>query len=148
MSPGPNGTGLIISCGHVTTNLIPVLAGVPDFAKARRIDMGGSHITEAMSQQMHVNMITRRTYDLKGFIGTCQAEQLKHRFCYLAPAFEFANEIRSAYERPLDRRCVIQLPFTPQPVPSEEDLAAKTAMRKEQGRRLQELSAKRNHISA
>jgi len=49
----------------------------------------------------------------------------------------------SASSRPTDARCIIQLPFTPQPVPSEEELAARTAMRREQGLRLQELSQKR-----
>lgn len=140
---GSASDGLVVSSGHNSTTVLALLQGKPVFGTARRLEVGGAHVSESLLSLTHLHSIARRNPGLRSFVAPVQAEELKHRFAYLAPAFQFSAQLSAALGRPVDQRCIIQLPFTPQPVPSEEELAAKTAMRKEQGRRLQELSAKR-----
>lgn len=57
-------TGLIISCGHHTTHIVPVIKGTPDLINCRRIDVGGYHITYYLHKLLqlkypaHYNAIT------------------------------------------------------------------------------------------
>lgn len=57
-------TGLVISCGHHTTHIIPVIKGVPDLINCRRIDVGGYHMTYYLHKLLqlkypaHYNAIT------------------------------------------------------------------------------------------
>jgi len=135
--------GLVISAGHSATTVLPIVDGKPDYRHCSRLDVGGSHMTDFLLQQVYVSSALQRNPALRSFISASQAEELKHRFSYLSPAHQFMDDMNSASGRLTDARCIIQLPFTPQAVPSEEELAARTAMRREQGMRLQELSQKR-----
>lgn len=57
-------SGLVISCGHHTTHIIPVINGIPDLLNTRRIDVGGYHITYYLHKLLqlkypaHYNAIT------------------------------------------------------------------------------------------
>jgi len=77
---------------------------------------------------------------LRGYVTPVQAEQLKHRFCYLTPMLEYARITAELANSAVD---VIQLPFTPISVPSHAELMQKASARREQGLRLQELTKKR-----
>lgn len=56
--------GLIVSVGYHTTHIIPILDGKADAMNARRINIGGYHITSYMHKLLqlkypvHVNAIT------------------------------------------------------------------------------------------
>ena len=56
--------GLIVSIGHHATHIIPVLDGKADMTNAKRINLGGFHITSYMHRMLqlkypaHVNAIT------------------------------------------------------------------------------------------
>ena len=67
--------GLIISIEYHATHIIPVIDGKADISKAKRINLGGFHITSYMHRLLqlkypaHVNAIT-----------LSRAEVLKHRY--------------------------------------------------------------------
>lgn len=56
--------GLIVSIGYQATHIIPILDGKADVASAKRINLGGFHITSYMHRLLqlkypvHVNAIT------------------------------------------------------------------------------------------
>lgn len=47
-------SGLIVSCGYQSTHILPVLYGKVDIQHARRIDIGGFHITNYLHRLLQL----------------------------------------------------------------------------------------------
>lgn len=127
--------GIIVSGSHSASHVLPVVEGKVDFHNVKRLDVGGRSMTDFMMQLVHLQHPPLRSY-----VTPIQAEELKHRFCYLTAMQEYSQVVAHLSNSQVD---AIQLPFTPISVPSHAELMQKAAARREQGLRLQELSAKR-----
>lgn len=46
--------GLIVSCGYQSTHIVPILSGKADVKHARRIDVGGFHITNYLHRLLQL----------------------------------------------------------------------------------------------
>jgi len=134
---GPDGDlpqyGVIVSSSHSASHVLPIVEGKIDFKNVKRIDVGGNEMTEFTEKLLHLQHPLLRPY-----VTPVQAEELKHRFCYLTGMSQYLECAKHLASNPVD---VIQVPFTPAAVPSQAELDQKYAARREQGLRLQELTA-------
>lgn len=129
------GHGIIVSASHSTSHVLPIVDGRVDFEQVKRLDVGGRAMTDCMAQLVHLQHPHIRAYT-----NPLQAEELKHRFCYITGMQQYGEAATRLSREAVD---VIQLPFTATPVPTHAELMQKSATRREQGLRLQEISAKR-----
>ncbi|KAJ9111080.1 hypothetical protein QFC19_001278 [Naganishia cerealis] len=134
-------SGLIINMGNMSTTLIPVLNGKSLMNRAKRIPWGGSQASD----------LTLRLMQLKypGFpmrVSPRQANYIAHRTLRFATDYETELSTLSSPTVMAKASTSVQFPY---PVPdvvhrSEEELAAMAEKRKEQGKKLQEITQKRN----
>lgn len=124
---------LIINYGHTTTHVMPIVGSrfVSNFA--RRINIGGSLVTESLMKTLQ----TRFFYN-RGMMTWPLAQELILRYCYTAP--DYFQELENLKKTGQIR---IQLPWTAPAQPSEEETKRRTQQRKDQGQRLRELMAKK-----
>lgn len=98
--------GLIISIGYYTTHVIPVLGGIPQYTKIRRINLGGFQIITFLHRLLqlkypvHVNAIS-----------LSRIEWLLHTHCSVA--YDYLEELKKwssleFYEKNVKK---IQLPY-------------------------------------
>ncbi|KAJ8894423.1 hypothetical protein PR048_007076 [Dryococelus australis] len=135
----PDGeTGLIVNCGYHTTYVLPVITGKVDRSCARRINIGGFHITNYLHRLLqlkypaHFNAIT-----------LSRAELLVHEQCYIAEDYqeELQQWGNSDYYDQHVRR--IQLPYAaPASVPGLTP-EQQRERRRELARRLIEINARK-----
>ncbi|KAJ9096620.1 hypothetical protein QFC20_006382 [Naganishia adeliensis] len=134
-------SGLVINMGHMSTTLIPVLDGKSMMNRAKRIPWGGSQASE----------LTLKLLQLKypGFpmrVSPKQANYIAHRTLRFATSYDEELSALSSPTAMASASTSIQFPY---PVPeapqrSEEELAAMAEKRKEQGKKLQEMTRERN----
>ncbi|XP_063243980.1 LOW QUALITY PROTEIN: actin-related protein 5 [Bacillus rossius redtenbacheri] len=131
-------TGLVVSCGHHATHVLPVVGGRADPGGARRVNVGGAHVAGYLHRLLqlkypaHFNAIT-----------LSRAELLVHEQCYVAE--DYQQELRrwgdpDHYERHVRR---IQLPWAaPAPAPGLAP-EQQRERRRELARRLVEINARK-----
>lgn len=126
--------GLVLSLGHQTTHVVPVLGGEMQDQYSRRLNLGGHHMVESLLRVLQ----TRYFYNRSAFTWPL-AQEIVYRHCYTAVNyFEELDLLKTA------NQIKIQLPFTPPQQPTKEELDKKRQSRREQGERLrQALNRKR-----
>lgn len=131
--------GVVMSSGHESTTVIPVLEGKGILSLAKRINWGGRQAGAFMK-----NLLDLKYPYFPNKINLGQAASLVHDHCYISKdyAHEVANFIK--FDSLEDRERVIHAPFQEVVVPekSAEELLQIEERRKESGRRLQEQAAK------
>jgi len=132
-----NQDSLVISMGHQTIHIIPILDGKPCLHQARRINLGGLQLVNYMQRILqlrypsHTNNITiTRVEEMFGLtrISDDFFTDLKK---WKDPNFYEKNELK------------IQFPFVPVSKPPPADPEVLKARRQELGRRLTEINAKK-----
>ncbi|GBC10521.1 hypothetical protein RclHR1_00970022 [Rhizophagus clarus] len=129
--------GIVVSSGHTTTHVIPVVGrGVLEHTK--RISCGGLTSTDYMLKLMQLKY---PTFPTKMTIN--QAQHLVHNFTYVAQDyFKELKEYSNTNTFALNDR-IIQFPYVPPAnEKTEEELARQEERRQEQARRLKEQAAK------
>lgn len=133
--------GLVISSGHETTHVIPVVDGRGILNQSKRLNWGGHQASSFL-----LNLLQLKYPHTPAKITPWQAEMLVREHCYTAPV-SYGDEVEHYLDRDDgfdERNHIIQAPFTEviAPVKSEEELAKIAERRKESGRKLQEQAAK------
>mmetsp|Transcript_25704 Transcript_25704/g.45056 ORF Transcript_25704/g.45056 Transcript_25704/m.45056 type:complete len:686 (-) Transcript_25704:6942-8999(-) len=126
---------LIVNYGHTTTHVLPIVNSkfVSNFS--RRINLGGSSVTESLMKTLQ----TRFFYN-RGMMTWPLAQEIILKYCYTAT--DYFSELESLKSKGQIR---IQLPWTAPAQPSEEEMKRRQQQRKEQGARLRELMAKKRN---
>ncbi|XP_037936479.1 actin-related protein 5 [Teleopsis dalmanni] len=130
---------LILSFGYFTTHVIPVLNGKLQAAKARRLNIGGYHIITylyrlmQMKYPVHLNAIT-----------ISRMETLIHKHSSIA--VDYQDDLRQWSQADFYTANVkkIQLPYTVAQPATTLTVEQKNEKRRELGKRLIELNARRN----
>ncbi|KAF0483262.1 actin-like ATPase domain-containing protein [Gigaspora margarita] len=132
--------GIVISSGHTTTHVIPVL-GRGVLGQTKRISYGGLTSTDYMLKLMQLKY---PTFPTKMTVN--QAQHLVHNHTYVAE--DYFSELKE-YTDPkkfAEKDRIIQFPYVPPAnEKSEEELARAEERRQEQARRLKEQAAKLRH---
>lgn len=133
-------SGLVISSGHTSTHVIPVLEGRAQLQSCARLNWGGAH-----AQEYLLKLIRLKYPTFPGKLTLEQMEAYLKQYCYMSK--DFHTELSGYLEwEGLDgnRDIIVQYPFTEQVVieKSAEELARIAERKKESGRRLQEQAAK------
>ncbi|XP_046673502.1 actin-related protein 5 isoform X2 [Homalodisca vitripennis] len=127
------GSSLVVSLGYQSTHVLPVLDGTVDWARARRLDVGGSHITAYLHRLLQLKYPAHFAA-----ITLSRAEELLHEHCYIAKDYgEDLNNwsCEEHYEQHVRR---IQLPYSVG-LSTEQQ----RERRKELARRLMEINARK-----
>ncbi|CAG8744053.1 1970_t:CDS:10, partial [Acaulospora morrowiae] len=130
--------GIIISSGHTTTHVIPVVDGRGVLEQTKRISYGGLTSTDYMLKLMQLKY---PTFPTKMTVN--QAQYLVHNYTYVAEDYfselkEYANPTSFA-----ERDRIIQFPYIPPAnEKTEEELARAEERKQEQARRLKEQAAR------
>lgn len=131
--------GLVISSGHESTHVMPVVGGKGVLSLAKRINWGGRQAATYMQ-----NLLNLKYPFFSTKVTPSQASYFIHDHCYISKdyAYEVANFIK--YEGMETRERVLQAPYTEivKEEKSQEELDRINERRKESGRRLQEQASK------
>uniref|UniRef100_A0A1B6L6D3 Actin-related protein 5 n=1 Tax=Graphocephala atropunctata TaxID=36148 RepID=A0A1B6L6D3_9HEMI len=127
------GSSLVVSLGYQSTHVLPVVEGAVDWAQARRLDVGGSHITAYLHRLLQLKYPAHFAA-----ITLSRAEELLHEHCYIAK--DYSEDLNNwsceeHYEQHVRR---IQLPYSVG-LSSEQQ----RERRKELARRLMEINARK-----
>lgn len=131
-------SGLIINLGHHTMHIIPLIDGAVDVTHARRINIGGFHVTSYMHRLLqlkypvHFNAIT-----------LSRAEELVHNYSFVPEEYgvvlnHWADQ--DYYDKHVLR---IQLPYVAPPAVSSLTADQQKERRKELAKRLVEINARK-----
>ncbi|CAI4717123.1 BDN_1c_G0045890.mRNA.1.CDS.1 [Saccharomyces cerevisiae] len=134
-NPSGNKTGLVISCGHEDTNVIPVVDGAGILTDAKRINWGGHQAVDYLNDLMALKypyFPTKMSY--------LQYETMYKDYCYVSRNYDEDIEKILTLENLDTNDVVVEAPFTEvlQPQKTEEELRIQAEKRKETGKRLQE----------
>mgnify|MGYP001055338876 CR=1 FL=1 len=127
-------SGMILSLGYQASHVLPVLEGefLPNCA--RRINVGGY----TLSSSLHRFIQTRCFYN-KNLITFPLAQEIIYSHCYTA-----LNYIDELEKLRTQNQIKIQLPWETPSVPTEDELRKRQVQRKQQGKRLKEISVKKS----
>ncbi|KAH7983591.1 hypothetical protein HPB52_013060 [Rhipicephalus sanguineus] len=97
---------MVLSFGHHTTHIIPVLNGRVDIENAKRISLGGNNITTYLQRLLQL-----KHPHLTAAVTLSRAEHLVHQHCYIAE--NYADELEKwAGVDYFDEHCrQVQLPY-------------------------------------
>lgn len=132
-------SGIVLGTGTDATHVIPVLQGRALMSDAKRLDWGGNHAVNYMSEYLPLKYPYFPTR-----ITPSQLDLLIKDHCYVSK--DFASEIETYFDldtlKQKDR--TIEAPFNKiqKAVKTEEELQLELEKRKESGRRLQEQAQK------
>ncbi|KAG9291727.1 hypothetical protein G9A89_012012 [Geosiphon pyriformis] len=134
-----NDGGTVVSSGHSTTHIIPILGGRGILEQAKRISYGGFTSTDFMLKLMQLKY---PTFPTKMTIN--QAQHLLHNHTYVAENYQ--EELKQ-FENPetfVLRDRIIQFPYIPPAITekTEEEIARAEERRAEQTRRLKDQAEK------
>ncbi|CCD24419.1 actin-related protein ARP5 NDAI_0D01060 [Naumovozyma dairenensis CBS 421] len=133
-------TGMVIDCSHEETNIIPIVDGQGILTDAKRINWGGRHAIDYLS-----NLLALKYPYFPTKLSSYQYESMYQNFCYVSQDYD--EEISKILTLDVleEKDVVIETPFTEvlQPQKTEEELRIQAEKRKESGRRLQEQAKKR-----
>ncbi|ORX45297.1 actin-like ATPase domain-containing protein [Hesseltinella vesiculosa] len=136
---GGNDDGLVVSAGHSTTHIIPMVQGKGILSRSKRMSYGGTQSTDYMLKLMQLKYPTFPTK-----MTSSQAQQLVHDHVYVSANYQQTlKEIENRDSFPTFDR-LIQFPFVAPVIEekSEEELRLQAAKKEEASRRLREAAAK------
>lgn len=129
---------LVLACSHGATHVLPVVDGHFAPTSAKRISVGGRHMTSHLAQRLRLLHPTHAPV-----LSGPRVERLKHELCEVSPDFdEKLNAIwrdPAEYER---AQRIVKVPFlepVDKPQLSEEEQQRVRQAKIENGRRLSEL---------
>jgi len=156
-------TCLIISLGHMTTHIVPMINGEVQMKDIKRINVGGYNSFDLLYK--HLNLKYPQFKQKLGqtsvqaiqenltFVATDYAEQLNYfqygkeyfnNTHYLNRiAFENDKITRANLQKEVSEPVILEFPSNPEQVVSMEEVRRKQEMRREQAERLRETMAKR-----
>ncbi len=138
---------IVVSCGHAATHVLPIVGGKFQACSAKRINVGGAHMTNHFARRLHF-----LHHDLAPVLSMSRVEQLKHQLCTVATNFEAQlNSIMkdtSAYEESLRIVKVPHLYTSEKPQATEEEIERTRQARIESGRRLSEMMKEKRRAKA
>jgi len=132
-------SGLVMSSSYTSTHLIPVVDSKPMLSHATRLNWGRFQSADYLQK-----LLKLKYPSFAGKVTDPQFEDLVREHCYISNDYEQELSNYLDWTGLEDRDHIIQWPFTEVIIPqkSEEELARQAEKRKENGRRLQEQSAK------
>eukprot|EP00743_Colponemidia_sp_Colp-15_P006772 GILK01007303.1.p1 GENE.GILK01007303.1~~GILK01007303.1.p1 ORF type:complete len:715 (-),score=150.25 GILK01007303.1:179-2323(-) len=136
-----DGNAFVVSSGHSTTHVLPVLQNRVQLQSAKRIAVGGHHSLELMAKVMQLKYPQHRQHITVSAVQELTEQHTEVSIDYREDLNRCQQTLQNK-ERP-ESMHVIQLPWTPAPVPSEEELKRRAEVRREQGLRLKEMAAKK-----
>lgn len=139
--PNPKENVLIISLGHHTMHIIPLIDNKAIFENTRRINTGGFHVVSFLHRMLqlkypaHTNAIT-----------LSRAEELLHSICLIA--LDYREELKrwtdpEYYEKNTKR---IQLPFSTAAASATLTSEQQKERKRELARRLTEINARKREV--
>lgn len=134
-------TGLVVSSGHMSTHLIPVVDKQPLIAHATRLDWGRLQCAEFLQKLLKSKYPGLLT---SGKVNETQIEDLVRAHCYISRDYEGEMQRMLDWTGLEERSHLVQMPYQEKEVAqkSEEELRRAEEKRREGGRRLQEQAAK------
>ena len=129
---------LVVSLGHQTVHIIPVLDGQPVINKARRLNIGGAHMIHHLQRSLQLKY--------QNHVSTINLSRAEEMFTdHTKVVRDFFDELRMwKRSEHYDRNVVkIQLPYTVQARPPPADPEVLKAKRQELAKRLVELNARK-----
>lgn len=135
-------TGLVLSAGHMSTHLIPVVDRQPLLSHATRLDWGRASCVEYMTKLLKTKY--PGLFSTTNKILDTQIEDLVREHCYISQDYDAEALHMLDWTGLEDRDRVVQLPFAEKEVvqKTEEEIRIAEEKRREGGRRLQEQAAK------
>ena len=135
---GPAATALVVSLGHQTVHIVPVIKGQARLEHARRLNLGAAQV------QYHLQRWLQLKYPSHvASLTLSRAEEVVARHTRVSP--HFRAELRKWRDGDYYDKNVlkIQLPFTVQPKAAPPDPEVLRARRQELARRLVEINARK-----
>lgn len=129
---------LLVSLGHQTVHIIPVLAGQPILDKARRLNIGGAHMIHHLQKSLQLKY--------QNHVNTINLSRAEEMFInHTKVVTTFFDELRlwgksDHYDSNVAK---VQLPFTVQVRPPPADPEVLKAKRQELAKRLVDLNARK-----
>lgn len=132
-------SGLVISSSYTSTHIIPIINHKPMLSHATRLNWGRFQSADYLQK-----LLKLKYPSFPGKVTEPQFEDLVREHCHISKDYEQELSSYLDWTGLEERSHIIQWPFTEVIVPqkSEEELARQAEKRKENGRRLQEQSAK------
>lgn len=130
-------SGIVISSGHQSSHVIPVLNGKALLHDAKRLSLGGASVPDYM---LRLAQLKYPTFPTK--VSATQAVELSKSHCYVSK--DFRAELQGLLKKDLkEKDHVIQFPYvdTTEPEKTPEELAIIAQRKYENGVRLQEAAA-------
>ncbi|KAF6211304.1 hypothetical protein GE061_014421 [Apolygus lucorum] len=135
--PSVNKTSLLISAGYYTTHIIPIVGGVVDFKRSRRLDLGGQQIT------YYLHKLLQLKYPVHfNALNLSRAEELLHDHCRISVDYKGELEKWADPEYYDSHLKCIQLPFSAPPI-SLLTPEQQKGRRRETARKLVEVNARK-----
>lgn len=127
--------GIVINCSNEETDVIPVVDGFGVLTDAKRINWGGRHSVEFLT-----DILTLKYPYFPSKLSNFQYEYMYHNFCYASSNYSKEIENMLSLSTLEDKNIVVEVPFTEilHPKKTEEELKKQAEKRKETGKRLQE----------
>lgn len=138
---------LIVSCGHASTHVLPVVDGNFSPVASKRIDIGGMHMTNNFGRRLRLLNPSHAAA-----ITTARVERLKEELCYVSE--EFDEELRQiwqcteTYEQALR---IVKIPYiegAEKPKLTEEELERQRKLKIENGKRFSEMMKEKRRAKA
>ncbi|XP_064458262.1 actin-related protein 5-like isoform X2 [Ornithodoros turicata] len=136
--PKNTANAVVVSFGHHTVHIIPVVNGSIDAENCKRISVGGSHMTSLMQRLMQL-----KHPHLGAAVTLSRAEHLVHEHCYFAEHFGEDLDMWTNCNYYKEKLRLIQLPFNPTASSSNTHGVGKMDYCHSIMRRVQEAIAKR-----
>ncbi|SCU88428.1 LADA_0E10088g1_1 [Lachancea dasiensis] len=136
----PSASGLVISSGNEDTHIIPVVEGKGILSEAKRINWGGRHSVDYLS-----NLLALKYPYFPIKPSPQQFQSLYYDHCYTSPNYQQEIQTILSMEELETKNVVIEAPFSEivQQEKSEEELRLQAEKRRETGKRLQEQARQR-----
>ncbi|OWZ72772.1 hypothetical protein AYX14_01810 [Cryptococcus neoformans] len=132
--------GLAINLGHQATTIVPIFDGQALVNRSKRISWGGSQASELM---LKLAQLKYPSFPVK--VTQSQATFMYRETCYFSTDYDEELRMLEVPAKLAAMTKVIQFPYskTEAAEKTEEEIAAALERRKESGKRLQELQAKK-----
>jgi len=131
-------TALVVSSSHAATHVIPIYNGCVQAQFSKRVNVGGLNSVMFMQKLLQL-----RHPSLAAAVSFVRAQELIKRFAYMADNFDDELVKCKCDDYIRERRCTLQLPYSKPEPAIMKDPEKEREKRIKQGRRLQELNAKK-----
>lgn len=129
--------GVVISSGHLSTHVIPVIDGNAQFQSTKRLSLGGTSVPDYM---LRLAQLKYPAFPTK--VSSSQANSLMREHCYIST--DYNAELKDFLSSDLQKKDrTIQFPFidTTEPEKTPQELAIIAQRKYEAGVRLREAAA-------